>query len=143
MSETLSSAKKNPLPLVESYSLNKGFVCDTVVNEGAIVKLKVNGEVTPVTAVTDKVLGVVVVGNKAISGKVTVQTNFSAIAVGQSDAATAIADEVACSGIDGGTLKTKYKVAVATNVIVGTVLVGGANLAEVVIGIHRQPNLKA
>jgi len=141
--ETLAKTGANKAPIIESYSINKSFACDTVVAEGAIVKLKSDGAVTPVTAEADYPLGLVVVGNKVVNGKVTVQTNFSAIVLGKANATTVIGDELAAKSYDGTAKLTVYDVAVATDHISGTALSAGAAAATIVVGLRRVPTLKA
>lgn len=137
--ETISIEKENVTPLVESYSLNTSFVCDAIVATGAIVKLKTNGEVTPVAASTDVTFGVVVCGNKEIGQKVTVQTNFSAVVIGKASAAVAVNDEVAVTGYDNVLALGTYAPAANGDYMTGVALSAGALNARVRIGIYRQP----
>lgn len=124
----------------ENESIDIGHVCDTaLVPLGTVVKLKTNGEVTPVTAVTDQPYGVLSVGCKAIGDKVTVKTPFVAVVVGESSGTTAVNDDVAAQALNSGGTLMKYKTALETNWVIGKVLVGGANAAEIRVGIYRNP----
>lgn len=141
--ETLAKTGASKAPIIESYSINKSFACDTVVAEGAIVKLKSDGAVTPVTAETDYPLGLVVVGNKVVDGKVTVQTNFSAIILGKANAITVIGNDLAAKSYDATAKLTVFDVAASADHIAATALTAGAATATIVVGLRRVPTLKA
>lgn len=139
--ETLKGTDANKMPLVESYSLNQGFVCDTVVNISCVVKLLANGKVTPVTAVTDVPFGVVVAANKVVDGKVTIQTFFSAVVTGEAFANTTTGNRLAAKSWDATDLVTVYNVAVTTNYVVGIALSDALANAPVKVGVLRTPFL--
>lgn len=139
--ETLAQTAASKAPIVESYSINKSFACDTVVTEGCMVKLKTDGAVTPVTAETDTPIGMVVVGNAAVDGKVTVQTNFAAIALGKAGAsAITIADKLAAKSWNSTDKLTVYEAPAATECASAQALTGGASGATIVVGIYRAPH---
>ncbi len=146
--ETVSPEKRNTITLAESWALNKSFISDTIVGTGTPMKLKTNGEVTPITAVTDKPFGIVTSGCKAVGGRVTIQMPFASIVNAEADGTVAINDEVACSGMSVSTGTTagyaKYKTAVSTNYIIGRALTGNTTGNLVIVGIYRSAaDLKA
>lgn len=122
----------------------KGFPCGNVtLAVGAVVKLKNDGSVEPVTAVTDVPLGLVASGYKTTDDTARVITPFCAIVNAEADGTLDEGDHVASSGFNATSKLGKYKKAVATNWVCGVVLKGGATTTEVVIGFLETPYLKA
>ena len=143
----INAGSKVILSLVESYSLNIQFNCDTVVGTGVQVTLKRDGTgVTPVLYGTDKPLGIVVSGNRNTTDRsqVTVQTKFSAVVRGYATQAMVVANEVAACGFDVTTGLTKYKKAVQGDYIVGVALTvaSGDGDTTLIVGVYRQPYLE-
>lgn len=120
----------------ESYSLNFSYVSQAILPKGALVKLDpATGEVLAATAAD--AFGILTVGCKAIGEKVTVQTQFNAEVIGQADVAVTLGAKLCTTGIDATTKRTKYKIAVAGNTVVGTALSAGADTAEITVGVLR------
>lgn len=137
--ETISPEKKNVLPLVESYSINKSFICDSTVVLGQAVKLNTDGTVTPVTAATDVPIGIVVAPNRADDTRITVQTFFSAVVLGVADSTVTTGNVVAITGNTAGA--NKFKTAIATYFVVGIALTTATNTNAVYVGLLRSPYL--
>ncbi len=139
--ETLAQTGATKIPVCESYAINKSHVCDTVVKKSCQVKLLSTGVVTPVTAQTDVVYGMVVVGNKVVDTYVTVQTNFKAIVVGTAAGTIAIAAKVAAASYSGSTEKVTYGAAISTNWEVGVALSASTVGLDITVGLYRVARL--
>lgn len=107
--QTLGTTKQTTAKKEESYSINNKYVCTDEVQKGAIVKLKTDGEVTPVTAVGDTPFGVVTVGNQKAGDTVTVTTQYVGVYQGIADGGVTTGDELQATSIDSTTGYTKYK----------------------------------
>lgn len=123
----------------ESYAIAHSFSCDAIVKKGQLVKLKSNGDVTPVTAATDIPVGVVVVGNAAVDTDVTVQTIFSAIMTALADGTVDEGNTLACTGHT--TNVPKFAVGVTTSVISAIALTGATTGLAITVGVLRTPYL--
>lgn len=137
---SLGSTPVKTIYLDEPDSIDMGLVCDTVVVEGATVKMKNDGTLTPVVAVTDVPFGTVVVGNRVIGGKVTVKTPFVVVMLATADGTVDEGQAVSCSGLDTNGL-SKAKVSVTTNYVFGRCLSGNTTGLAVKIGVYRTPYL--
>lgn len=140
--ETLAKTGANKMPIVESYSINLAFVCVAILGIGAVVKLNADGTVSAVTAEADIPFGIVVVSNKLASGKVTIQTNLSAVVLGKAFGTTVVANQLAAKSWDATNQLTVYDVAVSTDYISGVALTGGAANDTITVGLNRMPILK-
>jgi hypothetical protein len=136
--ETISSEKTNVHPLIESYSLNMTFVADAVMPLGTVVKLKTDGEVGKVAAATDLPLGVVVTPNKAIGGKVTVQTNFCVHKLVTAGEDIDAGDLLSVTGHETDGTPT-VAVAGPADVVYGIALGAFLNNATGYMGVYRMP----
>lgn len=135
---TIGTTPTTVCKLEESYSLNIGVVADAVLQRGAIVKLNADGTVSAIAAVTDKPFGMVTAGNLEADTQVTVQTEFSAVVRCAADGAITTGNKLACSGANTtGEKLSKFKVAVATNVVSGIALSDAADTESVMVGILR------
>ncbi len=139
MLNSLGSTPETRMYYQEDGSIDIGLSCDTVVKEGAMVKMKADGTLTPVTSATDKPFGVVAVGNAAVDTKVTVKTYFVAIMLAISEGITDEGKFLACTGIDATTKKSKFKVAVTTDYITAVCLEGAINGYPCKVGVLRAP----
>jgi len=126
----------------EDRCVSHSFECDAQVNQGALVKLNTDGTVSPVSAVTDKPLGVVIKGNKAADENVTVLTPFVAIGNAVADGAVTAADELAGSGQDANG-KQDFAPAAATHQVSAIALTGGADDATILVGYLRSAYIKS
>lgn len=134
---TLGNIKGTKITKEESYAITHSFVCDTKVENGVMVKLKADGEVTPVTSDADQPLGMVTVGNKAADEKVTVITPFAAVVTGEADGAVTTGQQVAQTGINTAGTNAKFKTAAAGKYVSGIALSTAVTGAEVIVGIVR------
>lgn len=141
--ETLAQTGANKLSISESYSINLTHTCSALVKEGARVKLNNDGTVSPIAARTEMPYGVVVAANKIAGGKVTVQTDFSAVTLGKASGTLAIGDLVCAAGYDGTLHLTTYQAGVAASghYASAIVLVGAANNGTCKVGVLRAPRL--
>lgn len=127
----------------ENEPIVLGFPCATELKQGTIVKLATDGTVAAVTAVTDRPLGRVTSGwDGNDAGQVRVLTPFSAEVRGLADGTVAIGAELAALSFDGTANLQNYKAAVATNWVSAIALSGGADNAEIVVGVLRVPYYK-
>lgn len=138
--ETITPEVKNVHPLIESYSLNMSFLGDAILGLGAVVKLKSDGQVGAVTVATDHPFATVVAPNKAIAGRVTVQTNFCIHKYFRADGAVTCGNLLSVTGhhTDG---VPKMKVAVTTNYVYAQALETVADTAYGYCGVFRTARL--
>lgn len=139
-----NTTKAGKITRLNSHCITLSFLAAVALVEGETVKLNTDGTISPVTAVTDLPLGTVTVGNKGdVTNRVTVLTNFKAVARGFADGVVAVGARVAALGsstINGEKL-TDYKTAVTTNYVIGQAIKGGADNTVVEIGLYYQPAL--
>lgn len=99
--QTLSSTGLNPIQILQDDAqVSLKFICDALLKRGATVKLLSTGKVAVIAAITDKVLGNVTVGNKSVTGYLTVQIKKSAVIRMKATAAIAIGAQVDVAGYD-------------------------------------------
>lgn len=135
---------ETPLKIVkeESYAITHSFICTAAVINGVMVKLNTDGTVSPCAAVTDKPIGMVTVGCKAASERITVRTAFAAIVYAESDAGSTCGAELAQSGINSAVTLAKMKTAVSTNYVSAVALETVTTGNTFQVGILRHPYLK-
>lgn len=137
---TDSNTPKGYMILEEDRPIVRGFPSLVELECGQLVKLKTDGTLDA-AGLTDFPLGVVTSDWKKTDDTVRVLTPFSTIIRAKSDGITATGAHVAANGMTGN--RQKYKTAVATNWVSGIVLSGGADTADIIVGVLRVPYLKA
>lgn len=144
--KTLGTTPSNTILIEETYGLNLGFVMSTgTPQRGMLVKMDTTGTVSPVTAVSQRPLGMVVSAydKNAEPDSVRVATPFQQVVRMKFAAAINAGVEVAITGFDTADAVPTGAAAAATNIVTGVVLqrlTAAAGIVEV--GILRNPYVK-
>lgn len=136
---TISNTTRPVISIEESYAIRPAYPCDTAnVERGTPMKMVTGTKVAPVTAASDVVCGVAVVGNKAAGTDVTIQSIFGIIQQARAEGSGLVPGAfVSCIGMSGGL--PDVSVTAAAGLAYAMVLVGGADEEEVTIGVLRAP----
>ncbi len=133
---TLTQTPNTKITKSESYAIHHSFDCDAIVKAGQLVKLKANGDVTPIAALTDLPIGLVVVGTKVINAPVTVVTQFAAIMVAEGSGVIAVGAELV-AGAPVANVQ-RYTTATFEQAVSAIALSAGTNAGDVItIGVLR------
>lgn len=140
---TLGSSTTTKIVMEESYCLAISFTAASDLASGQVVKMKTDGTVDKIAAVTDMPFGVVT--NPAKTGeKATIMVPFVAVvnAVAQTDCNT-YGVEASVATYDTVAKTDKYSPSVATNWVSGIILKTGTATNPITVGMLRQPYKKA
>lgn len=123
----------------ESWSINEGYEGGAAMPEGTIVKFDaVAGQMVPVAATTDKPFGITSTACKGAGERVTVHSQFVAVARAKASGTVAVGDQLAAKQIDGGAEKlTQYKKAVTGDYVAAEALVGNTTGNDIWVGVYR------
>jgi hypothetical protein len=144
--KTLGTTPSTTILIEETYGLNIGFVMSTgTPQRGMLVKMDTTGTVSPVTAATQRPVGVIVSAydKNAEANSVRVATPFQQIVRMKFAAAINAGVEVAATGFDTTDNVPTGAAAVTGNIVSGVVLqrlTASAGIVEV--GILRTPYVK-
>ena len=139
---TLGTKPTIKVVMEESYALAVGFVAASDLTRGQVVKLKTDGTVDKIAALTDMPIGVVTVAAKT-GERATVQTSFAAIVKGEASGSVTTSNALAVESFNVTNKRDEYKVAIATNVVSAIALSDAADGVELEVGILRTPFIKA
>lgn len=132
--QTLTSTRQNKMPLIANEGKpSMSFVCDTVLDRGAVVKLLSTGKVAPIALLNDVVFGVVTVAYADVTQPVTVHLAGSSVIKARASATIAIGDTVDATSWHTGTKLTVVTATASTGNQVGIAITGGAATAEIMV----------
>jgi len=131
----LGIGSKTRLFITSGESCDTSFLIDELLPETTIVKMTGDNTVGKVTAVTDKPIGMIINTLDKSNRKIAVvKTQFMAIVKGLAKGSALVAgDLVAAAEYDATCELMEYTK--SSDINCGVVLVGGADAAEVVIGL--------
>jgi hypothetical protein len=136
--QTIDYTAASVMPHSENHNIALCFI-GAVANmkKGQLVYLSAANTVSPVTAATQRPIGIVVAGNREIGTDVTIQTQFQAVINGvAAGAIAALGAQVACTVSTGAA--PSFKVAtLATDTVVGVALNTALDTAAVSVGILK------
>lgn len=130
---TLTKTRQNKMPYIANEGkISLSFVCDTVLDRGALVKLLSTGKIAPIAAAADVVIGVVTAPTLDVTQPVTIQCVGSAAIKALTGGTVAIGGVVDATGFNT-TEKLSIVTATASGNAIGIALTGGTVGTEIMV----------